>query len=164
MQLHASSALDCPRYAVQPLRCIFTLKVGEVRADLDTPMPVVEHGPRRAVGVVAQDRHLVEEDLSPRVEIVVVQEETQERAVAGGALRIPKDNRVLRSSGLGIRTGSRNAKKTDSNRRRLAVGVLLIIWWPSDSCLSASNLVRMQPSPVPSNTLQNRRIKSEIYN
>ncbi|KAJ7894290.1 hypothetical protein B0H14DRAFT_2559416 [Mycena olivaceomarginata] len=84
-------------------------------------MPVVEHGPRRAVGVVAQDRHLVEEDLSPRLEIVVVQEETQERAVAGGALRIPKDNRVLRSSGLGIRTGSRNAKKTDSNRRRQTI-------------------------------------------
>ncbi|KAJ7302852.1 hypothetical protein DFH08DRAFT_826178 [Mycena albidolilacea] len=118
MQLHASSALDCPRYAVQPLRCIFTLKVGEVHPNLDTPMPVVEHDPRRAVGVVAQDRYLVEEDLSPRLEIFVVQEEAQERAVAGGALRIPKDNRVLRSFGLGIRTGSRNAKKTDSNRRR----------------------------------------------
>ncbi|KAJ7894248.1 hypothetical protein B0H14DRAFT_2683727 [Mycena olivaceomarginata] len=36
-----------------------------------------------AVGVVAQDRHLVEEDLSPHLEIVVVQEEVQERAVAG---------------------------------------------------------------------------------
>ncbi|KAJ7800920.1 hypothetical protein B0H14DRAFT_3490139 [Mycena olivaceomarginata] len=83
MQLHVPSALDCPHYAVQPFRCILTLKVGEVHADLDTPMPVVEHGPRWEVGVVAQDRYLVEEDLSPRLEIVV-QEEVQEHAVAGG--------------------------------------------------------------------------------
>ncbi|KAJ7894260.1 hypothetical protein B0H14DRAFT_3427027 [Mycena olivaceomarginata] len=37
-----------------------------VRADLDTP-----------------NRYLVDEDLSPRLEMVVVQEEAQERAVAG---------------------------------------------------------------------------------
>jgi hypothetical protein len=67
MQLYASSALDCPRNAVQPLRCILAPKVGEVRADLDTP-----------------NRYLVNEDLSPRLEMVVVQEEAQERTVAGG--------------------------------------------------------------------------------
>jgi hypothetical protein len=91
-----------------------------------------------AVGVVAQDRHLVEEDLSPHLEIVVVQEEVQERAIAGREAFV--DDYVQCEFRLRFKTGTYTQVSMQRARRSVCtlvpVGGLALSWTVAESLAS----------------------------